>query len=375
MDTLEFIRRHLIALKPYESIEPVEIVAERVSIPAEQMIKLDANENPYGCSPRVQRALSEADSYHIYPDPSSRELRRLLGEYTGLDAEYIAVGSGSDELIDLIMRLTLEPGDRVINCPPTFGMYPFSTVVCGGEIVNIPRGPGYSIDVAAIKSAVDRRTRVIFIASPNNPTGNLTSEGDILQLLETGVLIVVDEAYYEFAGVSVAHLVSSHPNLIVLRTFSKWAGLAGLRVGYGLLSPQINEIIHRMKLPYNVTIAAQIAVRESLADIDYLQGRIEAILTERERLFHGLKVQGILDPIPSRGNFLLCRVVNGEALEIKQGLEKRSILVRHYDVEGLRDKLRISVGRTEHTDALLRALSGCWTTTKGFVFNTKSTKD
>ncbi|MCL0065699.1 histidinol-phosphate transaminase [Dehalococcoidia bacterium] len=359
MDILEkLIRRHLTDLKPYAAIDPVEVLAERAGIPAEQVIRLDMNENPYGCSPRVQHALGKADSYHLYSDPLSRELQRLLGEYTGLDADHIAVGSGSDELIDLILRLTLEPGDRVINCPPTFGMYPFSTGVCGGEIVNVPRGPDYSIDVPAIKSAVDQRTKVIFVTSPNNPTGNLTSEGDILQLLEIGVLVVVDEAYYEFAGVSVAHLVPSHPNLIVLRTFSKWAGLAGLRVGYGILSPQINEVIHRMKLPYNITIAAQIAARESLADMDCMQGRIQAILTQRERLFQKLKAQGILDPIPSNGNFLLCRVVKGEALEIKQGLEKRGILVRYYDVHGLRDKLRISVGKPEHTDALLLALSG-----------------
>jgi len=354
---MELIRRHLTNLKPYESVEPVEMVADRAGIPAQQVIKLDANENPYGCSPRVQRALAEANSYHIYPDPLNRELRRLLAGYTGFDPEYIAVGSGSDELIDLILRFTLEPGDRVINCPPTFGMYPFSTGVCGGEIVNVPRGSDYSINVAAIKSAVDRRTRVVFITSPNNPTGNLTSEGDILRLLETDVLVVVDEAYYEFAEVSVAHLVPSHANLIVLRTLSKWAGLAGLRIGYGILSPQINEVIYRMKLPYNVTVAAQIAVRESLADIDYLRGKIKAILTERERLFQKLKAQGILDPIPSRGSFLLCRVVNGEALEIKQGLEQRGILVRYYDVHRLRDKLRISVGKPEHTDALLRALA------------------
>ena len=355
----KLIRDHLIKLKPYESIDPVEVLAERAGILAEQVIRLDMNENPYGCSPRVQYALGKTDGYHFYSDSLSRELRRLLAEYTGLDANYIAVGSGSDELIDLILRLTLDPEDRVIDCPPTFGMYPFSTGVCGGEILNVPRGPDYSIDVPAIKSAVDQRTKVIFVTSPNNPTGNLTSEGDILQLLEIDALIVVDEAYYEFSGVSVAHLVPFHPNLIVLRTFSKWAGLAGLRVGYGILSPQINEIIHRMKLPYNMTIAAQIAARESLADMDRMQSRIKAILTERERLFRELKKQGILDPIPSHGNFLLCRVIKGEALEIKQILEKKGILIRHYDVHRMRDKLRISVGRPEHTDALLLALSGC----------------
>ncbi len=353
----KLIRRHLIDLQPYKSLDPVEVMAERWNIPVEQIIRLDMNENPYGCSPRVQRALGQTNSYHVYSDPLSRELRRLLAGYTGFDPEYIAVGSGSDELIDLILRLTIEPGDRAINCPPTFEMYPFSTGVCGGKMVNIPRLSDYSIDVPAVNAAVDQRTRIIFIASPNNPTGNLTSEGDILQLLDTGVLVVVDEAYYEFAEASVAHLIPSHPNLVVLRTFSKWAGLAGLRIGYGILSPDINEIIHRMKLPYNITIAAQIAARETLADMDCLQGRIEAILAERERLFQGLKGQGILDPIPSKGNFLLCRVLNGEALEIKQGLEKRGILVRHYDAHRLRGKLRISVGRPEHTDALLLALA------------------
>jgi histidinol-phosphate aminotransferase len=145
-------------LAPYEPIEPVEVLGERVGIPSEQVIKLDGNENPYGCSPRVQRALAEASSYHIYPDPLNRELRQLLEKYTGIGQEYIAVGSGSDELIDNLLRISLNPGDKVINCPPTFGMYPFSTQVCGGEIISIPRRLDYGIDIGAVKSAVDRRT-------------------------------------------------------------------------------------------------------------------------------------------------------------------------------------------------------------------------
>jgi len=353
----DFIRSHLNSLKPYEPIEPVEVLGERVGIPAEKVIKLDGNENPYGCSPRVQRALAEAGSYHIYPDPLNRELRQLLEGYVGLGSEYISVGSGSDELIDNILRISLEPGDRVINCPPTFGMYPFSTTVNTGEIVNVSRKEDYSIDVDAIEAAIDDRTKVVFITSPNNPTGNLTSDGDIFRLLKTGILIVVDEAYYEFAKESIASLVPSYSNLIVLRTFSKWAGLAGLRVGYGILPPQINEVIYKMKMPYNVTIAAQIAVRETFADMDYVRGTIEAIIAERLRLFDKLKDQDILDPIPSRSNFILCRVLKGNALDIKQRLEQKGIFIRYFDAPQLQNMIRISVGKPEHTDAVIAALN------------------
>ena len=351
------IRKHLGDLKPYEHIDPVEVLAQRTDVLAGQVIKLDGNENPYGCSPRVQRALADATNYHIYPDPLNRELRHLLETYTGFDREFIAVGSGSDELIDLVLRLSLDPGDKVINCPPTFGMYPFSTTVCGGVVVNVPRTEDYNIDVDSVRSAIDDRTKVIFVTSPNNPTGNLTVEEDILPLLETGTLIVVDEAYYEFAGVSVAPLVCSHPNLIVLRTFSKWAGLAGLRVGYALLPPQINEVIYKIKLPYNVTIAAQIAVRETLEDMDYMQNRINAIIAERDRLFHKLKEQAIVDPIPSRANFILCRAIKANALEIKQGLEQKGIFIRHFENSVLRNMIRVSVGTPTQTDAVIEALA------------------
>ncbi len=357
METPNFIRSHLNRLNPYEPIDPVEILAERVGIRPDQVIKLDGNENPYGCSPRVPQALARADSYNIYPDPLNRELRRLLESYVGLGSEYIAAGSGSDELIDNILRISLEPGDKVINCPPTFGMYPFSTMVNAGELVSVPRKADYSIDVEAVESVIDDRTKVVFITSPNNPTGNLAAKDDIVRLLKNGPIIVVDEAYYEFARESVASLVPSYPNLIVLRTFSKWAGLAGLRVGYGLLPPQINEIIYRMKMPYNVTIAAQIAVRETFADMEYMQGNINAIIAERSKLFDRLKKQGILDPIPSRSNFILCRVLKGKALKLKQDLEKRGIFIRYFNTPQLQNMIRITVGRPDHTDAVIAALN------------------
>ncbi|MFO8009401.1 MAG: histidinol-phosphate transaminase [Dehalococcoidia bacterium] len=356
MEISDLIRKHLLQLNPYEPIDPVEVLGQRAGIPPEQVIKLDGNENPYGCSPRVQKALGNSDSYNIYPDPLNREIRKLLEGYTGFSSEYIAVGSGSDELIDNLLRISLEPGDPVINCPPTFGMYPFSTVVNAGEVVNISRRDDYSVDIESVESAVDERTKVIFITSPNNPTGNLTPEEDIIRLLKTGLMVVVDEAYYEFARESVISLVKSYTNLVVLRTFSKWAGLAGLRVGYGVMSPDLVETNYRMKLPYNVTTAAQVAVRETFLDMDYMQAGIDAIISERERLFNRLREQGTLDPVPSCSNFILCRVNRGDARGIKQYLEGRGIFIRYFDTPQLRNMLRISVGKPEHTDAIIGAL-------------------
>ncbi|MFC2058808.1 histidinol-phosphate transaminase [Chloroflexota bacterium] len=351
------IRDDILSLEAYEPIVPLEALSRRAGVPLERVIKLDGNENPYGCSPRVRRALADYPYYHIYPDPMHRELGEKLEGYAGVDRRHIVAGSGSDELIDLILRLFLKPGDKVLNCVPTFGMYPFSTAVCGGQTVNLPRDDAYEIDLAAVKSAIDKRTKVIFIASPNNPTGNVTSRSAILELVATGIIVVVDEAYYEFSGETVAQLVPEYPNLIVLRSFSKWAGLGGLRVGYGIFPVSIAEFIYKIKPPYNVNIAAQIAVRESLADIDYLKDRVRALIAERKRLYDGLKSQGVLDPLPSQANFILCRVVDGNALEIKQGLEKKGIFIRHFNTPLLRNMLRISVGKPEHTDALIAALS------------------
>jgi histidinol-phosphate aminotransferase len=305
----------------------------------------------------VRRALAEYPLYHIYPDPEQRELRKLLEGYAGLSAEHIVMGAGSDELIELVLRLFLEPGDKVINCVPTFGMYPFCTQVCGGRVVEVPRDGAYAMDVAAVKAALDVRTKVIFVTSPNNPSGNLTPPESILELLTTGVVIVVDEAYYEFSGATVANLVPAHENLIVLRSFSKWAGIAGLRVGYGLFPRGLAQFILKIKQPYNVNVAAQIAVKESLADIDCLMGTVQAIVEERGRLTTKLEEQGILEPRPSRANFILCAVKKGRALDIKRGLERKGIFIRHFDTPLLKDFLRISVGKPEHTDALIEALA------------------
>ena len=354
----DFVRPLFRNFDSYSPVTPPDILAEEMGVSVEELVKLDGNENPYGCSPRVLEALGRCSLYHFYPDPLHRKLRKALREYVGLGEEYIVVGSGSDELIDLILRLCLSPGEKVLNFPPTFGMYSFSVRVCGGEVVEIQRREDFSLDLEAIRDAVrrERGVKMAFITSPNNPTGNLIPEEDIREILKLGILVVVDEAYYEFAGESVAHLVPRHENLIVLRTFSKWAGLAGLRIGYGIFPPKIAEAIYKMKLPYNINIAAQIAALESLSDLDLLRERVAAIVRERERLYIKLKEQGFLDPLPSRANFILCRAPSGKALLIKEELRRRRILVRYFNTPLLRDFIRISVGRAEHTDMLLEAL-------------------
>ncbi len=352
----KLIRSDLSRLKAYQPIIPPDVLSERAGIPVERVIKLDGNENPYGCSPRVGRALAGYPFYHIYPDPEQNELRKALAVYVGVDAAHIVAGAGSDELIDLILRLFLEPGDRVINCVPTFGMYPFCTEVCGGKVIDVPRDKSYAIDIEGIKEAVDEKTKVIFVTSPNNPTGNITPRRDILELVKLGKVVVIDEAYYEFSGTTVAPLVPKYENLIVLRSFSKWAGLAGLRIGYGIFPTLIAEQLLKVKQPYNINLAAQVALKESLADIEYLRGTVQKIILERERLFQKLGELKSLRPFPSQANFILCTVVKGNAREIYEGLQKRGIFIRYFDTPLLRNSLRISVGKPEHTDALIEAL-------------------
>ena len=356
MNIEKFIRPRLVTMKGYVPIEPTKVLSQRAELPSNKIIKLDGNENPYGCSPKVYQALADYPYYHNYPDPEQTELRTALEKYTGLGRQHIVCGMGSDELIDLILRLFVEPGDEVINCPPTFGMYPFSTYICGGRVVDVPRTEAFTLDMAGVEKALSNRTKVVFVASPNNPTGDTTAEKEIMELVGTGKIIVVDEAYFEFSNLTMANLVPNHPNLLVLRTFSKWAGLAGLRIGYGIFPVEIAGYLMKIKPPYNANSAAQTAVLASLSDIEYLRANVARIVTERERLFGKLKELNWTKPHPSSGNFILCSLPKGKAKEIWQQLRRKGIFVRYFDTYGLKNCLRISVGKPEDTDALVKAL-------------------
>ncbi|MFC1989262.1 histidinol-phosphate transaminase [Chloroflexota bacterium] len=350
------IRPDLATFGGYTPSTSPETLKGKVEVPLENIVKLDANENPYGCSPRVNQALAAYPYMNIYPDDGQTRLRELLAGYTGVDVRHIVAGGGSNQLIDLIVRLFISKGDEVINCVPTFGIYRFSTELCVGTVVEVPRDENFAVSAGDIRKAVSKKTKIIFLANPNSPTGTITPQPDILEILDTGVPVLIDEAYYEFSGQTVAPLVNRYENLMVLRTFSKWAGLAGLRVGYGLFPPGVTEYLLRTKIPYNVNVAALVAVEESLKDIDYLMTTVGAIIAERGRLFTELEKLEWIKPLPSQANFILCSVLNGEARQLQQKLQDKGVLVRYFDQPLLRNFIRISVGKPEHTDVLIKAL-------------------
>ncbi|MGD9116334.1 MAG: histidinol-phosphate transaminase [Dehalococcoidia bacterium] len=352
----KFIRSDLAGFGGYVPSKALKLLAERVKMPINGISKLDANENLHGCSPKVNEILGKFPYLNIYPDAGQTEIRQLLADYTKTTPERIVVSNGSDELIGLILRLFLEPGDEVINMVPTFDMFRFGTILCQGKLVEVPRDEEYRVDVAAVKKAITKRTKLIILANPNNPTGTPTPREDMVELIETGVPIVADEAYVEFSGETVTPLVEKYDNLIVLRTFSKWAGLAGLRVGYGIMHPKLVGFLQTIKQPYNVNIAARVAVRESLKDVDYLMKNVRAIVAERERLYQELAKISWLKPFPSQANFIFCHVLNGKAAQIQKELEDRGILIRYFDIPLLQNSLRISVGLPRHTDAVIKAL-------------------
>ena len=352
---------------PYTPIEPFEIVSARLGIPIEQIVKLDANENPYGPSPRARQALAELAFPHIYPDPESRALRSALSRYTRVPQEFLLAGAGADELIDLVLRVLLEPGDTVINLPPTFGMYDFDTRLNAGQIIAINRKPNFSIDLPAIRSAVaEQKPKILFLTTPNNPDGSLPDPAEIDALLELPLLVVIDEAYIEFANqggqlgeaLSRIRQVPERENLVVLRTFSKWAGLAGLRVGYGAFPKWLIPTLWTAKQPYNVSVAASAAAIASIADLDYLAENVARLRAEREHLLTGLQSIAYMQPFPSEANFILSKVEGRSAVELKQDLLKQGVLVRYYNTPLLQDYIRISVGRPDDTAAVLAALRG-----------------
>jgi histidinol-phosphate aminotransferase len=360
-DPILLLRPDVATMEPYTPILPFDILSEQLGHPPEEIVKLDANENLYGPSPGVLQALAAMSYPHIYPDPESRHLRHALSNYTGVPPEYLLAGHGADELIDLVMRLFITPGDAIINCPPTFGMYRFDADVNSARVLSVPRRADFGLDLERLATTVSNqpRAKLLFIASPNNPDGGLLPGDDLRRLLELPLVVVLDEAYVEFAGMEHSYIrwVHEHSNLIVLRSFSKWAGLAGLRVGYGAFPNEIIQHLWKIKQPYNVSVAAQVAGLASLAELDYLQTHVAHIISERERLIELLSQFAYLRPYPSYANFILCRVVGRDARALKERLATRGILIRYYDSAGLTDHVRFSVGRPEHTQRLVEALS------------------
>jgi histidinol-phosphate aminotransferase len=355
-DILSHVQPHFLDLDAYEAVDPPEVLAERAGIPESQVVKLNGNENPYGPSPRVMEALANLDRVHIYPDPQQVALREAIGHYMDVAPEYIVAGNGSDEIIDLLFRALLGPGAGVVNCTPTFGMYSFTAHVVGAKAIEVPRNDEFQIDVPKVIKTALTSSKIVVLASPNNPTGNSVPVADIQRLLDAGLLVILDEAYGEFGGESVVQMVASHSNLVVLRTFSKWAGLAGLRVGYGVMAPALAEVIMRAKPPYNVSQAAEAAVLASLDDLPYIRERVSWMVREKQRLYGLLNDVSGLDACPSDANFILCRTPENRGQRVYEALARRGVFVRYFSNPRLRDYVRISVGTPEETDRLMDAL-------------------
>ena len=346
---------HIQALETYEGVDPMEVMAERAGISPDKIIRLNGNENPYGPSPKVSSALGDYENYNYYPDPGQRNLRRVLSGYLNVEPEKIVAGNGSDELIDLLLRMYVGVGDNVIIPTPTFGMYSFSAGICGGEAISVERDENYEIDLTAMKAAITPKSKIIFLTSPNNPTGNIVPEYQTRALLDTGLVVVMDEAYFEFCGDTAIPLLTEYQNLVVLRTFSKWAGLAGLRIGVGAMDSSLAATMMAMKPPYNVNLAAEVALTTSLEDTPGLLKRVAEIVAERERMMQQLLDVPNLTPWPSRANFILCEVPDGRGQEIFDGLCSRGIFLRYWSSGRLKNFIRTSIGLPHETDAVVDA--------------------
>ena len=365
MDVDALVAPRVREMQSYAPIVPFDVLSKRLDMAVDRIVKLDANENPYGSSPRALEAIAQSRLMHIYPDPDQTALREAIASEVGVAMEHILCGAGADEVIDTLARTFVEPGDAILDLPPTFGMYKWEADILGARHVVVPRRPDFSVDVDAVERAVRETAasgctpKLLFVSNPNNPDGSVTPRADLLRLLDLPLVVVVDEAYIDFSTEeSLATLVRERVNLVVLRTFSKLAGMAGLRVGYGLFPAGIITHLWKVKQPYTPNVAGSIMAIAALQDREWLDRSVLALTSERLRLSDALRVFDWLTPLPSHTNFVLCRVTGGrDARAVKQALERQGVLVRYFDRDGLRDCLRITVGLPEHTDRLVEALT------------------
>ena len=370
MNAENFLQPHLLQMQPYTPIVPFEVLSQRLGIPASEIVKLDANENLYGPSPRALEAIAHADKLHIYPDPDQADLRNAIASYIGLPMEYILCGAGADEIIQIIGQAFIQPGDALFDLPPTFGMYKWVADVMNATYISTPRNTDFSLDVPALEKAVcflpsKVKPKILFVTNPNNPDGSTIDDATLKRLLALPLIVVLDEAYIDFsAQPSRASWVQQHPNLIVMRTFSKLLGMAGMRIGYGIFPLEIIKHLWKIKQPYTPTVASSIGAAAALQDRAYLGDTVQRIVQERQRLSKLLSSLGWLHVYPSEANFLLCRVMpdlpgldgTTPGKQVKTFLEQKGILVRYFDKEGLHDCFRVSIGKPEHTDKLISAL-------------------
>ena len=350
------ICRSVNEMAPYSPIEPPDQIAKRLNLPEEQIIKLDANENPFGTAPEVLEALGNGRYYHIYPDPAQVNLRQVIAQYADCSPEMVVAGTGADELIDIACRLLLETGEKVISFAPTFSYYNHVVALNKGRFCSYPRESDFSISLDKAKQIDLTGVKLVILCSPNNPSGNLLEEAVLDYFLSQNLVVLVDEAYHEFSQSSFLHKVKNNENLLILRTFSKCFALAGLRVGYGIMSEKLARGFMRIKPPFSVNVAAEIALETCLNNLPHFQDQVAELSRIRDWTQKELSVFQQLQVTPSQSNFILCQVLNTNAADIFKKLQEKGVLVRYFATDLLQNYIRISIGTQAQMEILLEHL-------------------
>lgn len=355
----ELMRKWIEDITPYPPGKPIEELERELGIVGS--IKLASNENPLGPSPKAIRAIKEnLNNFHRYPDGSCYYLRERLAKKFGLPMGNIIIGNGSNEIIKLVAHTVLSPDEEVILPMPTFLLYEKVVKSFEGKIVTVPL-LNFSIDLPAILKAVSSKTKIIFISNPNNPTGQALNKeeiSDFLNALPPGVIVVLDEAYIEFATdpdiASAVELLESYPLVVVLRTFSKAYGLAGLRIGYGFASEMIIDGMNLVRQPFNVNYLAQVGALAALDDDEFVEKTLELTRDGLEFLYSQLDRIG-LKYLPTQTNFFLIKTPLG-AQETYQRMLKQGVIVRSMESFGLNEYIRVNVGLPEENKRFIKTL-------------------
>ncbi|WP_440952723.1 histidinol-phosphate transaminase [Methanococcoides sp. FTZ1] len=327
MPRYELLKKEIASIAKYVPGKSIDDIVRTYGLDPASVIKLGSNENPLGPSPKAVEALiNDAQAISIYPSADARELVEAISEYTGIPADHVvASGPGMDGLLDGLTRLVISRGDEVILTTPTFSYYEISARANGAVPVYVQREEDFSVDVGKVIDAITPLTKIIFLCSPNNPSGNVIPEEDILRIAEaTEALVFVDEAYVEFADRNIAHLVPKYDNIIVGRTFSKAFGLAGMRIGYGILPVWLREEYMKIATPFCVSSAAVAAGVAALSDSEHLNKSIELARTGKKYLQDNIPFK-VYD---TQANFVLVDVAPHKARDVTTELLKKGIIVR-----------------------------------------------
>lgn len=352
---------HVRRIAPYVPGKPVEEVARELGLDPARIVKLASNENPRGPGPAVREAVAAAIAdLPRYPDGSGYALKQVLARSLGTLPERLVLGNGSNDVLELVSLAFLGPGDEAVYAQHAFAVYPLATLARGARGVEVA-ARDFGHDLEAMRAALTPRTRVVFLANPNNPTGTWLPPASIRKFVEgvpASVIVVLDEAYHEYLEDAersdAVSWVADHTNLVVSRTFSKAHGLAALRVGYGVMHESLADILNRVRQPFNVNTLAQVAAIAAVADAGYVVSSRELNRSGRARLMEGFGVLG-LRAIPSHGNFVLVEV--GDAGRVNAGLLREGVIVRPVGNYGLPGWLRITVGLPDENERCLQALA------------------